>query len=205
MLPLFASYHMSGIMRFVWVLRSMVALRLQVSQWRLWLWWDWNPQPSGHVARNTAWLVSWDHFYKWCDLWMLYSYKQVMADSNHGGTRTHTLGSVGDVNPQPLDHEVCDIIKVHCQTPHVVSMLWQYSDDVVTILSPTCGTIVTSYKTMYLCHLVSYTVTMCYKVPSVCQCSDRSVAYQVPTRCLVARFLHRPHGSGYTQLRMYLI
>ena len=42
--------------------------------------------------------------------------------------------------------------------------------------------IVTSYKTMFLCHLYSYTVTMCFWAPSVCLCSCSS--------CLT-RFLHR--------------
>ena len=62
----------------------------------------------------------------------------------------------------------------------------------VTILSPTRN-LVEGYKTVYLCHLDSYTVTMCngYLV------SSRVVTVQLPTRCLVDRFLHRPHGSGY--------
>ena len=61
----------------------------------------------------------------------------------------------------------------------------------VTILSPTRN-LVEGYKTMYLCHLDSYKVTV-YWVSSVFPCSD----WQLPTRCLVDRFLHRPHGSGY--------
>ena len=46
---------------------------------------------------------------------------------------------------------------------------------------------------MYLCHLDSYTVTVCtgYLV------SSHEVTVQLPTRCLVDIFLHRPHGSGY--------
>ena len=39
-------------------------------------------------------------------------------------------------------------------------MLWLDSDDVVTILSPTRN-LVEGYKTVYLCHLDSYTVTVC--------------------------------------------
>ena len=62
----------------------------------------------------------------------------------------------------------------------------------VTILSPTRN-LVEGYKTVYLCHLDSYTVTVCngYLV------SAHVVTVQLPTRCLVDRFLHRPHGSGY--------
>ena len=53
--------------------------------------------------------------------------------------------------------------------------------------------LVEGYKTEYLCHLDSYTVTVCsgYLV------SFRVVTVQLPTRCLVDRFLHRPHGSRY--------
>ena len=62
----------------------------------------------------------------------------------------------------------------------------------VTILSPTRN-LEEGYKTVYLCHLDSYTVTVCngYLV------SSHVVTVQLPTRCLVDRFLHRPHGSGY--------
>ena len=62
----------------------------------------------------------------------------------------------------------------------------------VTILSSTRN-LVEGYKTVYLCHLDSYTVTVCngYLV------SSHAVTVQLPTRCLVDRFLPRPHGSGY--------
>ena len=63
----------------------------------------------------------------------------------------------------------------------------------VTIPSSTRN-LVEGYKTVYLCHhLDSYTVTVCngYLV------SAHVVTTQLPTRCLVDRFLHRPHGSGY--------
>ena len=62
----------------------------------------------------------------------------------------------------------------------------------VTILSPTRN-LVEGYKTVYLCHLDSYTVTVCnwYLV------SAHVVTVQLPIRCLVDRFLHRLHGSGY--------
>ena len=50
-------------------------------------------------------------------------------------------------------HAVCND-SVHSKTPHVVTVLWQDSDDVVTILSPTRN-LVEGYKTMYLCHLDS--------------------------------------------------
>ena len=48
-------------------------------------------------------------------------------------------------------------------------------------------------QTVYLCHLDSYMVTVCtgYLV------SSHVVTVQLPTRCLVDRFVHRPHGSGY--------
>ena len=53
--------------------------------------------------------------------------------------------------------------------------------------------LVEGYKTVYLCHLDSYTVTVCngYLV------SSYVVTVQLPTRCLVDRFLHRPYGTGY--------
>ena len=53
--------------------------------------------------------------------------------------------------------------------------------------------LVEGYKTVYLCHLDFYTVTVCngYLV------SSHVVTVQLPTRCLVERFLNRPHGSGY--------
>ena len=49
---------------------------------------------------------------------------------------------------------------IHSKTPHVVTVLWLDSDDVVTILSSTRN-LVEGYKTAYLCHLDSYTVTVC--------------------------------------------
>ena len=54
---------------------------------------------------------------------------------------------------------------VHCQFPHVVTMLWQDSDNVVTSRR---------YKTMYLWHLDSYTVTVLYCVPCLCPCCDNA-------------------------------
>ena len=64
----------------------------------------------------------------------------------------------------------------------------------VTILSPTSGTS-GRLQTVYLCHLDSYTVTVC----NGCLVSSHVVTVKLPTRCLVDRFLHRPHGtcSGY--------
>ena len=49
------------------------------------------------------------------------------------------------------------------------------------------------YKTVYLCYIDSYMVTVCngYLV------SSHEVTAQLPTRCVVDRFLHRPHGSEY--------
>ena len=81
---------------------------------------------------------------------------------------------------------------LHSKTPHVVTMLWLDSDDVVTILSPTSGTS-GSYKTVYLCHLDSYTVTVCNRYLM----SSNVVTVQLLTRYLVDRFLHRSHGSWY--------
>ena len=65
---------------------------------------------------------------------------------------------------------------VHIKIPYVVTVLWLDSDDVVTILSPTRN-LVEGYKTVYLCHLDSYTVTVCNGASSVFPCSDRAVAY----------------------------
>ena len=62
----------------------------------------------------------------------------------------------------------------------------------VTILSSTRN-LVEGYKTVYLCHLDSYTVT----VSNGYLMSSHVVTVQLPTRYLVDRFLHRPHGSGY--------
>ena len=72
---------------------------------------------------------------------------------------------------------------VHSKTPHVVTMLWQDSDWLVTILSPT---IVECYKTVYLCHLDSYTqwLDCAYRV----QVSSHVVSVQLPTRCLVGNY-----------------
>ena len=69
-------------------------------------------------------------------------------------------------------------------------MLWLDSDWVVRILSLTSA-LVEDYETVHLCHLDSYTVTVCtgYLV------SSHEVTVQLPTRCLVDRFLHKPHGS----------
>ena len=83
-------------------------------------------------------------------------------------------------------------IKVHSKTPNVVNVLWLDSDDVVTIVSSTRN-LVEGYKTVYLCHLDSYTVTVCNRY----LVSSHVVTVQLPTSCLVDRFLHRPHGSGY--------
>ena len=71
-------------------------------------------------------------------------------------------------------------MKVHSKTAHVVIVLWQDSDDVVTTLLFTRN-LVEGYKTMYLCQLDSYTVTVCngYLV------SSHIVTVQLPTRCLV--------------------
>ena len=43
---------------------------------------------------------------------------------------------------------------VHSKTPHVVTVLWQDSDDMVTILAPTRN-LVEGYKTVYLCLYVA--------------------------------------------------
>ena len=62
----------------------------------------------------------------------------------------------------------------------------------VTILSSTRN-LVEGYKTVFLCHLDSNTVTVCNRY----LVSSHVVTVQLPTRCQVDRFLHRPHGSGY--------
>ena len=61
-------------------------------------------------------------------------------------------------SPAPLKYLCC--YHVHSKTPHVVTVLWLDSNDVVTILSSTRN-LVEGYKTVYLCHLDSYTVTVC--------------------------------------------
>ena len=66
----------------------------------------------------------------------------------------------------------------------------------VTIPSPTRN-LVEGYKTVYLCHLDSYTVTVCNRYVS-----SHVVTVQLPTRCLVERFLHRTHGIGYLITRV---
>ena len=70
-----------------------------------------------------------------------------------------TQGSKRDLIPSfkffGTDSEI-----IHSKTPHVVTVLWLDSDDVVTILSSTRN-LVEGYKTVYLCHLDSYTVTVC--------------------------------------------
>ena len=53
--------------------------------------------------------------------------------------------------------------------------------------------LVEDHKTTYLCHLDSYTVTVCNGYPV----SSHVVTLQLPTRFLVDRFLHRSHGNGY--------
>ena len=65
-------------------------------------------------------------------------------------------------------------------------MMWRLSSYLLVAL-------VEGYKTVHLCHLDSYTVTVCngYLV------SSQVVIVQLPTRCLVGRFLRRPHGCGY--------
>ena len=63
----------------------------------------------------------------------------------------------------------------------------------VTIRSP-IGLLVVlfaCYKTV--CHFDSYTVTVCTRY----LVSSHVVTVQLPTRCLVDRYLHKPHGSGY--------
>ena len=65
------------------------------------------------------------------------------------------------VYQQHLIHQVIlTSIILHSKTPHIVTVLWLDSDDVVTILSSTRN-LVEGYKTVYLCHLDSYTVTVC--------------------------------------------
>ena len=71
-------------------------------------------------------------------------------------------------------------------------MLLLDSDDVVTILSPTSGTSGRLQNRVSVPH-DSYTMTVCngYIV------SSHVVTVQLPTSCVVDRFLDRPHGSGY--------
>ena len=73
----------------------------------------------------------------------------------------------------------------HC----AVTGQWWCGDYPLTYYSGTME----GYKTVYLCHIDSYTVTECNGF----LVSSHVVTVQLPTRCLVDRFLHRPHGSGY--------
>ena len=83
---------------------------------------------------------------------------------------------------------------LHSKTPHVVTVLWLDSNDVVTILSPTRN-LVEGYKTVYLCHRPPWFLhSDCMYRYLV---SSHVVTVQLPTRYLVDRFLHRAHGSGY--------
>ena len=87
-------------------------------------------------------------------------------------------------------HKYCIL---HNKTPHVVTVLWQDSDNVVTGQWQ-CGDNVEGYKTVCLCLLDSYTVIVCNRY----LVSSHVVTVQLPsTGCLVDRFLHRPHGSGF--------
>ena len=74
----------------------------------------------------------------------------------------HLSALVGDAHLERVVHvwQEIHLYHVHSKTPHVVTVLWQDSDDVVTILSPTRN-LVEGYKMVYLCHLDSYTVTVC--------------------------------------------
>ena len=81
---------------------------------------------------------------------------------------------------------------IHTKTP--LSSLC--SDMTVTmwlLASHLLVALVEGYKTMYLCHLDSYPVAVCNRY----LVSSHVVTVQLPTRCLVDRFIHRPHGSGY--------
>ena len=62
----------------------------------------------------------------------------------------------------------------------------------VTIRSPTSGT---SGRLQNRVSVPpdSYTVTVCTRY----LVSSHVVTVQLPTRCLVDRFLYKPHGSGY--------
>ena len=81
----------------------------------------------------------------------------------------------------------------HSKT-HVVTVLWLDSDIVVTISSHLLETQSKATKPRICATLIpTVTVTVCngYLV------SSHVVTVQLPTRCLVDRFLHRSHSSGY--------
>ena len=132
---------------------------------------------------------------KWirrCDVWSRTKSTSRSLGAARGVQWTFSIHSAYLRKSQSENKKLSWSVRIHNKTPHVVTVLWLDSDDVVTILSSTRN-LVEGYKTVYLCHLDSYTVTVCngYLV------SSHKVTVQLPTRCLVDRFLHRPHGSGY--------
>ena len=76
---------------------------------------------------------------------------------------------------------------IHHQFPYVVTVLWQGSDCVVTVLSSTSGTSGRLQNCVFVPPLIP-TGTMCYWVPSLCP----SVTVQLPSRYLVAKELMGP-------------
>ena len=85
--------------------------------------------------------------------------------------------------------KIAGTLSIHCQFPHVAPMLWHSSDDVVTILSPACGT---SRQLQNLCATL---------IPHECDtgyvAAAHAVTAQLPNRHLRARFLHGHHGGRY--------
>ena len=101
-------------------------------------------------------------------------------------------GDKGDPGPQgpagPLGEKVRYTAKLLMQSlcRDWTTTMWCLSSHLLVAL-------VEGYRTVYLCHLDSYTMTVCngYLV------SSHVVTVQLPTMCLVDRFLHRPYSSGY--------
>ena len=71
-----------------------------------------------------------------------------------------------------MEHEL------HSETPHIVTVLWLDSDDVVTIRSPTSGTSGRLQNRVFVPPWFLHNDCV-YKVPSVFPCSDRA---EVPSR-----------------------
>ena len=104
------------------------------------------------------------------------------------------------VLPVSIQEAVCLVLAgvcgcVHHQFPYVVTVLWQGSDYVVTVLLSTC---VTSGRLQNRVSVPPWFLhsDLCYWVPSRCP----SVTVQLPTTYSVARLLHGPHCRRYPVL-----
>ena len=134
---------------------------------------------------NLLWRISFDREV-FTNLWNIGMYKQQQCKTRIW-TLTKELGSPHNWLTTRINQDC-----LHSKIPHVVTVLWPDSDDVVTILSPTSGT------SGRLQNRVSVPPWFLH---SDCVwgylVSSHVVTVQLPTRCLVDRFLHRLDGNGY--------